>query len=66
MLHMLEMNIILEPGDKLGTLFRSNTINACKLIIEHAQARRFYQFLHLVTAEQFLATSPPQSGIFKA
>ena len=33
MLHMLEMNIILEPGDKLGTL---------------------------------LATSPPQSGIFKA
>lgn len=55
MLHMLEMNIILEPGDKLGTLFRSNTINACKLIIEHAQARRFYQFLHLVTAEQFFS-----------
>lgn len=66
MLHMLEMNIILEPGDKFGTLFRSNAINACKLIIEHAQARRFYQFLYLVTAEQFLATSPPQSGIFKA
>ena len=55
MLHMLEMNIILEPGDKLGTLFRSNTINACKLIIEHAQASRFYQFLHLVTAEQFFS-----------
>lgn len=51
MLHMLEMNIILEPGDKLGTLFRSNTINACKLIVKHAQARSFYQFLHLVTAE---------------
>ena len=55
MLHMQEMNIVLEPGDKLGTLFRSNTINACKLIIKHAQARRFYQFLHLVTAEQFFS-----------
>ena len=55
MLHMLEMNIILEPGDKLGTLFRSNTINACKLIIEHAQASCFYQLLHLVTAEQFFS-----------
>ena len=55
MLYMLEMNIVLEPGDKLGTLFWSNAIDACQLIIEHAQARRFYQLLHLVTAEQLFS-----------
>ena len=52
---MLEMNIVLEPGDKLGTLFRSNAIDACKLIIKHAQTSCLYQLLHLVTAEQFFS-----------
>ena len=44
-LYMSEVGIVLEPANELGALFRSNAVDAGKLIIKHAEPCGFYQFL---------------------
>ena len=42
---MSEVVVIFEPGDEFGTFFRTNAVDAGKLIIKHTEPCGFYQFL---------------------
>ena len=52
MLYVSEVVVVFEPGDEFGTFFRTNAVDAGKLIIKHAESCGFYQFLDRIAFNQ--------------
>jgi hypothetical protein len=54
-LHLTEVLVVAEEADKLGTLLRSDTLDACQLIVEESRACHLDELCHRIFSQQSLS-----------